>query len=220
MHPSHSYHRDSLDAAYNSENPKEIRAFRAETDADYSTVDIDVEGRNKDVTTLCPFDGSKTCKSGCMACDAGVTCCEVGDSCTVTMESQTPCPFVSYMPSCMMCDNAKGEPTLVSSKPGDTCTATTFCTSFSKWDTSKPRRPHKRPPLQLSSSGGDGAASSAFMVGSRGARPDVGEGAFMVGSRGARPDVGEGAFMVGSRGARMYVDGAFRVGTHAAVSGF
>lgn len=206
MHPSHSYHRDSLDAAYNSENPSEIRAFRAETDtdADYSTADIDVEGRNKDVTTLCPFDGSKTCKSGCMACDAGVTCCEVGDSCTVTMESQTPCPFVSYMPSCMMCDNAKGEPTLVSSKPGDTCTATTFCTSFSKWDTSKPRRPHKRPPLQLSLSGGDGAASSAFMVG----------------SRGARPDVGAGAFMVGSRGARVYVDGAFRVGTHAAVPGF
>ena len=181
MHSPHYRRRDSLDAAYNSENPSEIRAFRAETDtdADYSTADIDVEGRNREVTTLCPFDGSKTCKSGCMACDAGVTCCEVGDSCSVTMESQTPCPFVSYMPSCMMCDNARGEPTLVSSKPGDTCTATSFCTSFSKWDTSKPVRPNDPSPQLSLAAVPRAGGSSAFMVGSRGARVGV---AFRVGT--------------------------------------
>jgi hypothetical protein len=148
--------RDSLDAAYNAENvdfpsfrrspPVMHRNYRdnsAQRGVSYrltsytdgtedDTVDIDVNKRSADASTLCPFDGALTCETGCMGCDTGVTCCNVGDSCKVMMHSQSPCPFVSYLSECMMCDNERGEPTLIASKPGDTCVATNFCTSFSK----------------------------------------------------------------------------------------
>ena len=114
-----------------------------------------------------------------MACDDGVKCCKKGESCSVTVEAQTPCPFVSYMPTCMMCDNERGEPTLVSAKPGDTCKATNMCTTFSAiaqydpLDTLGDNRVFK-----LSSGNGIGIESLApsFMVGSRGGAVGLGSG--------------------------------------------
>lgn len=147
-------------------------------DLDAYTQNVDTESRTD---TLCPFDASVSCKSrsGCMACDDGVKCCKKGESCSVTVEAQTPCPFVSYMPTCMMCDNERGEPTLVSAKPGDTCKATNMCTTFSAiaqydpLDTLGDNRVFK-----LSSGNGIGIESLApsFMVGSRGGAVGLGSG--------------------------------------------
>jgi len=131
--------RQQLDAAYRSENPP-MRAVAAEDDYYYYNDDggsggnmvdageVDVSDRRE--RTLCPFDGSLTCTTGCMMCGDGATCCSQGDSCTVPVTAETPCPYSSTMATCMMCDNAKGEPTLVSAKPGDTCSATTFCSVY------------------------------------------------------------------------------------------
>lgn len=135
--------RQQLDAAYRSENPP----MRAGSNSDYYYYDnydtdkevmdnsniadageVDVNDRRE--RTLCPFDGSLTCTTGCMLCGDGAKCCSQGETCTVPVTAETPCPYSSTMATCMMCDNAKGEPTLVSAKPGDTCSATTFCSAF------------------------------------------------------------------------------------------
>jgi hypothetical protein len=116
----------SLDAAYNAANGP-VRRFRFVEEKDL--YDNDLPDLSK--SALCPFDGSVDCKYGCMACDDGVRCCEQGQICHVTSQSMTPCPFASYMSSCMVCDNERGEPTLVASKPGDSCKATNYCTTFS-----------------------------------------------------------------------------------------
>lgn len=139
----------SLDAAYNAENApsRNVRYQPRLTriDDDFEREDVNRLART---STLCPFDGNMKCDTGCMACDESVRCCSIGDTCQVSIEAQTPCLFASYMSTCMMCDNERGEPTLVSAKPGDTCKATTFCTAF------EPIHQEKQ--------------SSTFLVGSRG----------------------------------------------------
>lgn len=155
-------------------------------DFDASTRNVDAENRTD---TLCPFDASVACKSrsGCMACDDGVKCCKKGESCSVTVEAQTPCPFVSYMPSCMMCDNERGEPTLVSAKPGDTCKATNMCTTFSaiaKYDPLDTLGDNRILKLGSGSGSGSGSFSNtgidshapSFTVGSRGGAVGLGSG--------------------------------------------
>ena len=139
----------SLDASYNAENAPSRNVGNKHM---FTRIDDEFERDNVDrsarTSILCPFDGNLKCDTGCMGCDEGVRCCSIGDTCQVSIEAQTPCPFVSYMSTCMMCDNERGEPTLVSAKPGDTCKATTFCTAF------VPNHEEKQ--------------SSTFMVGSRG----------------------------------------------------
>ena len=139
----------SLDASYNAENAPSRNVRNQHM---FTRIDDEFERDNVDRSTrtsvLCPFDGNLKCEKGCMGCDESVRCCSRGDTCQVSIEAQTPCPFVSYMSTCMMCDNDSGHPTLVSAKTGDTCKATTFCSEFS---------PNQEKPL-----------SSTFMVGSRG----------------------------------------------------
>ena len=133
-------HRQELDASYRSENPP----MRAGSNTDYYYYDndkevmdinnvadageVDVSDRRE--LMLCPFDGNLTCTTGCMMCGDGAKCCSEGETCTVPVTAETPCPYSSTMATCMMCDNAKGEPTLVRANPGDTCSSTTFCSTF------------------------------------------------------------------------------------------
>lgn len=94
----------------------------------------------REESTLCPFGTpvlGDVCTVGCMACDDGVRCCSPGDTCEVTAQClQDPftkqCPFASYLPACMMCNNERGEPTLKACTPGsnETCPATNFCTTY------------------------------------------------------------------------------------------
>ena len=164
----------SLNASYNAENTP-TRRFRLDDDFDAYTPNVDVSDF---LDTACPFDGSLTCnsRSGCMVCDDGAQCCKKGETCSVSVEAQTPCPFVSYMPSCMMCDNERGEPTLVSAKPGDTCKATNMCSTFSAIAKYDIRDTYGDNIPSLSSGSGVMSHAPSFMVGSRGGAGDVDPG--------------------------------------------
>lgn len=112
-------------------------------------MDSDDPAIRKEESTLCPFGTpllGDVCTVGCMACDDGVRCCAEGDTCDVTAQClQDPltkqCPFASYLPACMMCNNERGEPTLKACTPGsnETCTATNFCTTYSLSPRPKPK---------------------------------------------------------------------------------
>jgi hypothetical protein len=129
--------RQALDASYRSEHPPRRRDDIEQIDQDVVDAgDVDVSDRRE--LTPCPFDGNLTCPNGCMMCGDGAKCCNVGDSCAVPVTAETPCPYSSTMATCMMCNNAKGEPTLVSANPGDTCSSTTFCSAYSGVPPPKP----------------------------------------------------------------------------------
>lgn len=202
--PSHrrrcATQRQALDASYRSENPP-----RRSEDIDLDVVDAgDVDVRDRRELTPCPFDGNLTCPHGCMMCGDGATCCNVGESCAVPVMAETPCPYSSTMATCMMCDNAKGEPTLVSAKPGDTCASTTFCSAYSGMAPPTPAAPlslaastraqpmaasslqtQQQLLLQMQKQGNVGISGAAALAGARGM-------SFTIGSFGGVGSVGGG----------------------------
>lgn len=126
-----------------SENGVQMRS------SDYDFLEDQEPDIRTEEDTLCPFGTpilGDVCTQGCMACNDGVRCCSIGESCDVTTQClQDPdtkqCPYASYLPACMMCNNSLGEPTLKRCTPGsdETCTATTFCTAYAKSDRVKPQ---------------------------------------------------------------------------------